>query len=342
MLNYNISKGLGVEKTVKRIVSAIEVARLANVSQSTVSRVFTPGASVSEKTRQRVLEVAEQLNYQPNALARSLITKRTNMIGLAMKDIQNPFYHEVLGIFTNKLKAKGYSVLFVYTENEEIQQEEINHFLEYNVEGIIITDAMLSSNIVTKLKNNHIPVTLFNRYDKNLECNSVSCDNINAANEIAKYVDHLYCEKIVFITGKINTSTSQERQEGFVNYFKNIGIPVEILEGDYTYERAFFLTKELIEKDYVPDVIFGANDITALGALDALKSKEIKVPEQTMVIGFDDIKMSSWPNYNLSTWVQPIEEMVDETIRLLERNQRETGHKTVKVQGKFIHRQTTK
>jgi DNA-binding LacI/PurR family transcriptional regulator len=318
----------------------MEVAKLANVSQSTVSRVFTPGASVSEKTRKKVLKVAEELNYQPNALARGLITKKTNMIGLAMKDIQNPFYHEVLGVFTKKLRAKGYSVLFVYTENEEIQQEEINHFLEYNVEAIIVTDALLSSKVVAKLQNNNIPVTLFNRYDENLLCNSVSCDNVNAAREIAAYVYEKGYKDIVFITGKVNTSTSIDRQKGFTDFLKAKGIEITILEGDYTYERSFHLTKMMIESGHKPEVIFGANDITAIGALDALKGEHIRVPEETTVIGFDDIKMSSWPNYGLSTWIQPIEQMVDETIKLLDSTS--DIQKVIKLKGQFIHRTTTK
>ncbi|WP_339164546.1 LacI family DNA-binding transcriptional regulator [Siminovitchia sp. FSL H7-0308] len=326
---------------VKKVVSATEVAKLANVSQSTVSRVFTPGASVSEKTRKKVLEAAEILNYHPNALARSLITKKTNIIGLAMKDIQNPFYHEVLGIFSKKLREKGYFVLFVYTENEEIQQDEIHHFLEYNVEAIIVTDALLSSKLVEQLRKNDIPVILFNRYEKSLLCNSVSCDNIYAAREIAAYVYKKGFTDIVYITGKINTSTNRDRQKGFTEYLKEKGIDVKIIEGDYTYERAFHVTKQLLEDGHKPEVIFGANDITALGALDALKEKNIRIPKETAVIGFDDIRMSSWPNYALSTWNQPVHEMVDETINILMSTKQRKDPQTIKVKGHFIHRNTT-
>lgn len=324
----------------KKVVSAAEVAKLANVSQSTVSRVFTPGASVSEKTKEKVLKVANKMNYYPNALARSLITQKTNIIGLAMKDIQNPFYHEVLGAFTKKLRAKGFFILFVYTENEEIQQEEINHFLEYNVEAIIVTDALLSSKLVDQFQDHNIPVIFFNRYDKNSHFNSVICDNINAATEIASYVYNQGYSDIVYITGKVNTSTNRDRQKGFTDFLITKGIDVKILEGNYTYKRSFQMTKELIESDHKPELIFGANDITALGALDALKVKNIQVPDETAVIGFDDIRMSSWPNYSLTTWAQPIEQMIDETIKLLTIHPTE-GNESVKVKGHFIRRKTT-
>jgi DNA-binding LacI/PurR family transcriptional regulator len=325
---------------VRKKVSAADIAKLANVSQSTVSRVFTPGASVSKETKERVLKIAKENNYRPNALARGLIKNKTNMVGLAMKDIQNPFYHEVLGMFTRKLKEKGYSVLFVYTENEEIQQEEINNFLEYNVEGIIVTDALLSSNLVNKLHDNHIPVTFFNRYDSQIHSHSVSCDNVAASREIANYMYEKGYRDIVFIAGKLNTSTTQERLTGFKERLEEKDIDVKILYGDYTYETSFDLTTQMIEEGHIPEAIFGANDITALGSLDALRDKGISVPEETIVIGFDNIKMASWPNYMLSTWSQPIEQMVEETIKLaVEEHRNEPA--TIKLKGNFIHRGTT-
>lgn len=324
-----------------KIFSAWDVARLAKVSQSTVSRVFTPGTSVSEKTREKVLEAANKLNYRPNALARGLIKRKTNMVGLAMKDIQNPFYHEVLGMFSQKLRGKGYNILFLYTENEEIQQEEINHFLEYNVEGIIVTDALLSSNLVSKIHDNNIPVILFNRYHKDIPCNSVSSDNISASKEIASYLYEKGLRDIVYITGRKNTSTNRDRQKGFTEFFDEKGIDITVLEGNYTYEKSYNLTKKMIENGHRPEAIFGANDITAIGALDALKDQTIAVPEETIVIGFDDIKMANWPSYQLTTWMQPIEEMVDQTIDLLINQQDKENPKTIKVKGKFIHRGTT-
>lgn len=325
----------------KKGISARDVAKLARVSQSTVSRVFTPGATVSENTRKRVLAVAEELGYRPNALARGLIKRKTNMVGLAMKEIQNPFYNEVLGMFTQKLRARGYNVLFVYTENEEIQQEEINHFLEYNVEGVIVTDALLSSKIVEKLHDNRINVALFNRYHKDIACHSVSCNNIHAAREIGKYMYENGYREIVFISGKPNTSTSRDRQKGFCELLQSKGINVHILQGDYTYEKAFHLSKKMIKDGYHPEAIFGANDITAIGALDALKELNISVPDETIVIGFDDIKMSSWPSYQLSTWAQPIEDMVDRTIDLL-LSYSSNVPQEVKLKGHLIHRETTK
>ncbi|HAL09525.1 MAG TPA: LacI family transcriptional regulator [Staphylococcus sp.] len=321
-------------------VSASQVAKLANVSQSTVSRVFTPGASVSEKARKRVMEVANELNYKPNALARGLIMNKTNLVGIAMKAVQNPFYHETLAIFTKKLKEIGYSVLFVNSENEEIQQEEINQFIEYNVEAIIVTDAILSSGLVDKLSKAQIPVFLFNRKDESSNCYSVTCDNVSAAWNIAEYFYDRGHKHNVFVSGLSNTSTNKERLSGFKSFFDQKYMEIDIIQGDYTYEKSYHLTFEYLKSGKKIDALFGANDVTALGSLDAIKAYGLSVPEDVEVIGFDDIKMASWPNNNLSTWSQPIEEMVDGILNILiDPNKDENRDQYV--QGKLLKRKTT-
>ncbi|QRG67167.1 LacI family DNA-binding transcriptional regulator [Brevibacillus choshinensis] len=328
----------------KKSVNAMEVARLAKVSQSTVSRVFTPGSNVSEKTKRKVLEVARELGYRPNALARGLIMNKTNIVGLAMRDIENPFYHEVLGKFTKGLRDRGYHVLFVYTENDEIQQEEITQFLEYSVEGVIVTDAYLSSKVVSQLHENNIPVILFNRYSKDIPCYSVSCDNYAAAQQIARYLHEQGYQNMAFITGRENTSTSQDRQRGFCDFLQGVGMAPIIEKGDFTYEKAYEATLRMLAREVRPDAIFGANDITALGALDAVKAKGLSVPDDIAIVGFDNIKMTSWPSHELTTWEQPVDEMIELTIDTLLNDMKmgsvEPASKLVS--GQLIERRTTK
>lgn len=328
----------------KKTVNAMEVARLAKVSQSTVSRVFTPGSNVSEKTKKKVLEVARELGYRPNALARGLITNRTNIVGLAMRDIENPFYHEVLGKFTKRLRERGYHVLFMYTENDEIQQEEITQFLEYNVEGVIVTDAYLSSKVVSQLHENEIPVILFNRYSKDVPCYSVSCDNYAGGQEIAQYLYEQGHQNMVYITGQIETSTNQDRQSGFCDFLREKGLVPRIEEGNFTYEKAYEVTLRLLKSKERPDAIFGANDITALGALDAVKAMGLSVPDDIAIIGFDNIKMASWPAHELTTWEQPVDEMIAVTIDTLlnEMAGNSVKPETKLIPGKLIERSTTR
>ena len=328
----------------KKPVNAMDVARAANVSQSTVSRVFTPGSNVSEKTKKKVLEVARELGYRPNALARGLIMNKTNIVGLAMRDIENPFYHEVLGKFTKGLREKGYNVLFVYTENDEIQQEEIAQFLEYSVEGVIVTDAYLSSKVVAQLHENNIPVILFNRYSKEIPCYSICCDNYSAGRQIAQFLYEKGYRKMAYITGRINTSTSQDRQKGYCDFLQQNGLVPIIEEGDYTYESAYEATLRLLRREERPDAIFGANDITALGALDAVKAMKLSVPDDIAIVGFDNINMASWPGHQLTTWEQPVDEMIALTIDTLFHEMGENSLEPVTklVAGKLIERSTTK
>ncbi|HWO96659.1 MAG TPA: LacI family DNA-binding transcriptional regulator [Bacillus sp. (in: firmicutes)] len=301
----------------KKQVNATEVARLAGVSQSTVSRVFTPGANVSEKARRRVLEAAKELGYRPNALARGLIMNKTNIVGLVMRNIQNPFYPEILDKFTKGLGAKGYHVLFVHTENDEIQQEEITQFLEYNVEGVIVTDALLSSNVVSNLSENDIPVILFNRYIKDFPCHAVCCDNYNAGKRIGDYLLKQGHQRFAYIAGHRNTSTSYDRERGFREVLRQQEIEPVVEEGHYTYEEAYQAALRLLKENQPPDAIFCANDIMALGAMDAAKSLGLTIPKDVSIVGFDDITMASWPPYSLTTWQQPVDEMIEATIRIL-------------------------
>lgn len=328
-------------------VTSIEVAKAAGVSQSTVSRVFSSDGKVSEKTRKRVLEVAEKLGYQPNAIARGLITNQTRMIGIVMRNIKNPFYPEVLEKFYNKLFEKGYYLIFINSENDLIQENEINRLIEYNADGVIITDALLTSKAVGNLIKHDIPIVLFNRYIENSESSAVFCDNYLAGKVIGNYLIETGHKELAFISGPVNTSTSLDRMKGFKEALNEHGIANFAVEfGDFTYESGYNLAKKLLEANTRIDSIFCANDITALGAIDAIRDLGLKVPEDISIVGFDDISMASWSSYSLTTWQQPIDEMIDKTIKiLLEKiNNDESKTKNIKfsLKGRLIVRNSVK
>ncbi len=327
----------------KQGVTAKDVAKLAGVSQSTVSRVYFKGATVSQKTRERVLSAASQLGYRPNEFARSLITSKTKIIGLVMKGVHNPFYPQVLKQFTTSFKDLGYSILFVYTNNDEIQKEDVETLLKYNVAGIIITDATLSLNVTEDFINHEIPLVLFNRKIPNGGFYSVCCNNVKASKQIAKFLISQGCRDLVYISGDENTSTSKEREEGFTQQLKGTGVNYLKVVSDFTYEGGYRAGKEIVKVRKLPDGIFVANDIMALGLLDSLKEEHIEIPKDTKVIGFDNIEMASWPAYNLTTWEQPIQEMVDQTVHFLIAEIEGTPGMAEKVEldGKLIIRKST-
>lgn len=298
-------------------VTASDVAKFLGISQSTVSRVFTPGAKVSEATRTRVLRAAQELGYRPNVLARGLITKKTRIIGLAMGDVRNPFYPDILSKFTKELRKRGYHVLFVNIENDFIEEDEMSQFLDYSVEGVIVTSALLSSSVVSQFMENNIPIVLFNRYHQNSFCHAVCCDNIDGGYQIGEYLIKTGHQKIAYIAGNPNTSTSQDREQGFRRALSQYGYPLVTELGHYTYEGGYEASKRLLNSIQPPDAIFCANDIMALGAIDAAKELSLQIPEDVSFVGFDDIHLASWSGYSLSTWRQPVEEMVLSSIELL-------------------------
>lgn len=327
----------------KYVITAKDVAKLAGVSQSSVSRVYFEGAKVSEKTREKVLAAAEELGYRPNEFARSLITNRTKIIGLVMKDVQNPFYPQVLKQFTTSFKKKGYSILFVHTNNDEIQNEDIENLLNYNVAGVVITDATMALNTAEAFKANEIPLVLFNRKVQEGEFHTVCCNNLEAGREIAEYLICRGSGEMAFIAGNENTSTNKEREKGFIETLTRSQIAYRKYASDYTYEGGHETALKIIREKRVPSAFFVANDIMALGVLDALRKHSIRVPEDTKIIGFDNIDMASWPAYELTTWEQPIEKMVEETVNyLLSEIAHYTGMaRTVEVDGSLVERNTT-
>ncbi|MGH2317158.1 LacI family DNA-binding transcriptional regulator [Planococcus sp. SE5232] len=324
-------------------INAKDVAKLAGVSQSSVSRVYFEGAKVSERTRKKVLAAAEELGYRPNEFARSLITSRTKIIGLVMKGVENPFYPQVLTQFTASFKKHGYSVLFVHTNNDEIQTEDVETLLNYNVAGVVITDATMSLKVAESFKANHIPLVFFNRKLNLSDFYSVCCNNLNAGRVIAEYLIAEGSTDMAYISGNENTSTSLEREKGFREVLEQHKLSYAKYSSDYTYGGGYATALTIIENGRLPTAFFVANDIMALGVLDALRKKRIQVPKQVKVIGFDNIDMASWPAYELTTWEQPIEKMVEETVDyLLAEIAEYTGTaRILEIEGAFIERKTT-
>ena len=193
-----------------------EVAKLAGVSQSVVSRVLGGGV-VSALAKEKVLAIAKSVGYQPDALARSLVTRQTDIVGIVMADIMNPFYPFVLEKFISALQKKGQQVLLFNAPRDKDVDEELSLVLQYRVKGIIITSASLSSRMARVCRENGTPVVLFNRYISNTPTWAVSCDNVRAAREVADLLFDSKHSKIAYIGGNPNTSTNRDRKSGFVD-----------------------------------------------------------------------------------------------------------------------------
>ncbi len=328
--------------------SSTDVARLAGVSQAAVSRTFTPNASVSDKTRQKVLAAAKKLGYRPNVIARSLIQQRTKIIGIVMVRFQNPFYSIVLGEFTRKLNAIGYQTLLLNVAHSKEIDEALPEALQYQVDGVIITSATLSSKMAAGCARAETPVVLFNRYDASGNFNAIYCDSVGAGRMVAHALLDAGHKRLAFIAGEKDSSTTRDREKGFTEGLLERGAQLFLRDnGDdtYTYEAGYSAAERILNRKKRPDAVFCANDLIAMGAMDYARGQlGLHVPDDLSIVGFDDIPMANWPGYDLTTVQQPIEWMVDATIERLIRAIQAPVAETVikKVNGILIERGSTR
>lgn len=310
--------------------TSFDVAALAGVSQSAVSRAFTPGSSIAEETRQKVLEAARKLDYVPNSIASSLTTKRSNIVALILGDMNNPFYVHVLQAFSSRLQQQGRQVLIFSVDRNASSDDAILQVLKYQVDGVILTAAQLSTRMTSMCHERGIPIVLFNRYIPGSDASGVRCDNAGGGRLIAEAFLAAGARQFSVIAGDAKGTTSQDRVRGFIERLLEDGIrrtDISVVEGNSSYDDAYratitYFSSLAASGSKRPDALFCVNDIMAIGALDALRYKlGIRVPDDLMLAGFDDIPEGRRAPYHLTTVRQPIDRMVDETLAILHLDQ---------------------
>jgi DNA-binding LacI/PurR family transcriptional regulator len=318
-----------MERRMRANPTAQDVARLAQVSQSAVSRTFTPGASVSEDTRARVTIAAKQLGYRPNAMARSLITRRSRIIALVMGYLENQFYPLVIEKLSQKLQRQGYHVLMFISDGDETDGV-LDEILQYQIDGVVMASAMLSPTLAQQCADSGVPVVLFNRvpdtsaYARHTT-SSVTSDNRRGGALVAELLLERGHRRIAFLAGLEKSSTNVERERGFDEAMAQAGLPVyRRAVGHYDFERAQQAARDLFAGPGPrPDAVFVANDHMAIAAMDVLRGElGLRVPEDVGVVGFDDVPQAAWGAYRLTTVVQSVERMVDATVDLLHEQMR--------------------
>lgn len=343
-----IRYGDGMNQNRKGVTSR-DVAVLAGVSQSAVSRAFTAGSSLSSKKRERILAAAETLNYVPNSIASSLITRRTNTIAIILGSIENPFYLGALKSFLSQLQSSGRKALTFTVEPGASSDDVVMQVLGHQVDGIILTAAQLSTRSVNLCRNRGIPIILFNRYIPGSEAAVVRCDNYGGGKALASQFLAAGALSFAIIKGDPMGTTSQDRLDGFLDGLWEGNIPrnsVTEMEGHSTYEGGFQAIVDRYDKaeTILPDAVFGISDIMAIGAIDALRFVlKVKIPEDVMIGGFDGIPEGARSPYRLTTMRQPMEEMVTKTLALLESDEpfpKATDNVDLQLTSKLIWRDT--
>jgi DNA-binding LacI/PurR family transcriptional regulator len=310
-----------------RPVTSVDVARLAAVSQSAVSRSFTPGASVSEDTRAKVLEAARMLGYRPNATARTLSTRSSRMVAVVVNQLQNLFYPLVLEMLSQRLQKDGYHVLLFITDNEDAD-ELLLELMRYQVDGIVMASTMLSSRLAQEIALARVPVVMFNRFSRLGHAghagsiSTVSSDNYGGARAAAHFLADGGHQRVAFLAGTEDSSTNLDRERGLLDGLADRGLRLAARAlGHYAFDRAAQATLSLYLQDppsQRPDALFVASDHMAFAAIDTLRGAlGLRVPEDVSVIGFDNVPQADWGAYRLTTVAQDAAAMIEATVRTL-------------------------
>ncbi|MFN8514474.1 MAG: LacI family DNA-binding transcriptional regulator [Chloroflexia bacterium] len=298
--------------------TSLDVARLAGVNQSTVSRALRDDPRVAAGTRARVLAAARELGYTPDAIARSLITRRTDLVAIVMAGLASPFQPYVLDKFIRELGAAGMRPLVFSAPQGREVDDILPAALAYRPDALIVTSATLSSGRVAECARHGTPVILFNRTLPGSAASAVCCDNAEGGRLVADLLIDAGHQRLAYIAGSANSSTNRDRERGFADRLRERGSArFRREQAAYTYEAGYAAARALLARDDPPDAVFCASDIIALGVRDIARELGIRVPEELALVGFDDIPMAGWAAYDLTTIRQPVDRMIAATLALL-------------------------
>lgn len=300
-------------------VTIKDVAKEANVAISTASRVINGSNNVSDGTRERVEQAVRKLGYKPNSIARSLKQKHTYSIGLVVPDIGNPFFAEVAQAVEQSARERGYSVLLANTNSKEDQEREaVDLLIAKQVDGIVWF-APIDRKLVDELSSsdNMEIVTISGGADP-LGTHSININDQLGAVEAVSHLIKLGHTRIGYIAEPAHHT--QERLIGYKAALKQAGIAVDttlIERGTFKAKSGLDATKRLLSIKNPPTAIFAANDLMAVEAMQYMRGKGLRVPEDVAVVGFDDIELASLSGIELTTIAQPKYEMGREAAKLL-------------------------
>lgn len=312
------------------MINIREVARIAGVSPATVSRVINGTAKVSPDKRERVLEAIAATDFVPNEVARSLFRKSAKLIGLIVPSITNPYFTQVASVIERIASQSGYRVFLCDArEDAEKEQAAIQTLVSMNADGIIIASAHEST--ASYLENVHIPVVALDTLFPTKHVSAYVCCDYRHGGRLA--TEHLLdcgCQRIVCIKGPQRTISARARYQGYQDVCRERGLVERTVDCDYDFHAGLAMTEELLQLYPDVDGIIACNDVVALSIYKILHRRNISVPEQVQLIGFDDISWSSLFTPALTTISQPIEQMAQRAAELIT-DHNDTAEKGVEI-----------
>lgn len=303
-------------------VTIKDVAKMAGISISTVSRVVNNSKPVSSEIRDRVLKIIEETGYVPNPVARSLVMKKSQLIGVLVPDISNLFISELLNGIEEICKMYGYDVLLCNTYGETDEElKYINLLRSKQVAGVVFVSWKIEKSCVDVLTESKIPCSYIAKNAQDFDIYSVCIDHKQATYDMTRHLLGKGHRKIAFFRSSVDDSIEDsQRLKGYKEALTAEGRAIDtsiILQGDRTAESGYALTNALIEQEKSVDAIFASSDEMAIGVIGALIDHGLRIPQDVSVVGYDDIKMASMMRPTLTTIRQPIYDMGAVSVRMV-------------------------
>ncbi len=323
------------------MASIREVAKLANVSPSTVSRVINGTANVDEEKKRRVLKAIDESGFTPNEVARSLFKKSSKTIGVIVPSITNPFFTEMSSAIEKTANEYGYRMTICNTSgNVEKEKNAISMLTSMNVDGIVITTS--NQELKKILENCETPIVAIDRViSKNTAGGYIHCDNYEGGRIAAQHLIQNGCKSIVCVRGLESISSARERYQGYLDVCTEQGIREQSIRCDYSFTEGLTMTEKLLEEFPDVDGIIACNDMVAISIYKVLCRRGIRVPEDIQLVGYDNISLAHLMTPELTTVAQPIEKMGVKAVKMLIRKETK-GYKEYIFSPELIIRETTK
>jgi DNA-binding LacI/PurR family transcriptional regulator len=300
--------------------SAHDVARQAGVSQAAVSRAFTPGASIAKATQDKIFHAAQSLGYRPNLLARSLIKGESGIIGVVFGNPRSIFFMSAFHALSAYLSRAQKHILVFTAEGRATADAHVEDLLKYRVDALFLMGIGLSTKLAKHCHDKGIPVVFFNLRSREIkDFASVTVNNREGARQIAEHLLRQGYRRIAFLAGPANSSTSRERESAFTAYLASQGMPPPVREvGCYERGDALQATRNLLSRKSRPDAIFCWNDHMALAAIEAARYEfGLEVGRELGIAGFGDVEQATWPSFDLTSYSQPVDIMIQEVVKIL-------------------------
>ena len=318
-LSFGVTSGM--EKKARNRTTLEDVARRAKVSTSAVSRTFTQGASVSKKTRQRVIKAANALGFRPNILARSLMTRRSELIALVSNAIGNPYVMEIIDRFTIELQNRRLRPLIFNLGADYDSSEVISLMSQYQVDGVVIASSTLPYDFAKSVADFGMPTVI--AFGGGMANNAVSAafvDNVEGGSIAALALIQGGYRSIGFLGGPSHATTTQDRLAGFQSRLAIHDVsPVSVaFAEEYSHPAGMETALSMFRAHSELDALFCADDLLAMGTFDAIRYKLKRAIPDVGVIGFNDIQMAGWPNYNLTTIRSHVDQVIAHAIDMLQ------------------------